>query len=126
MDPILDLARKHNLTVIHDAAHAIGSDYRGRKIGAIPDISSFSFYATKNITTGEGGLITTDRDDWADELRVLRLHGMDKHAWKRYQNSGSWYYEVKRLGYKYNLADLNASVGLAQLDVFDKLQDARQ
>ncbi len=126
MDSIRELANKHNLVIIHDAAHAIGSEYKGTKIGAIPDISSFSFYATKNITTGEGGLITTDRDEWADELRVLRLHGMDKHAWKRYQNSGSWYYEVKRLGYKYNLADLNASIGLAQLDVFDKLQDARR
>lgn len=125
IDSFRQLARRHNLRVVHDAAHAIGAEYRGRKIGSIPDITCFSFYATKNITTGEGGMITTSNNRWADRLRVLRLHGMDKQAWKRYQKSGSWYYEVKELGYKYNLADLNASIGLAQLDEFEKMQMKR-
>lgn len=119
------LARSHKLRLVHDAAHAIGAEYRGRKIGAIPDIASFSFYATKNITTGEGGMVTTSNKRWADKVRVLSLHGMDRQAWKRYQKSGSWYYEIKTLGYKCNLADLNASVGLAQFEEFDRMQNQR-
>jgi len=125
MDELAAIAKKHRLKIVHDAAHGIGSEYRGARIGAIPDISAFSFYATKNITTGEGGMITTSNDKWADDLRVLRLHGMDRHAWKRYEGAGSWYFEVKKLGFKCNLADLNASVGLAQMDEFENMQAHR-
>ena len=119
------LAWKHKLHLIHDAAHAIGAEYYGNKIGTTPAITSFSFYVTKNITTGEGGMVTTSNKRMADLVRVLSLHGMDRQAWKRYRKSGSWYYEVKELGYKYNLADLNASLGLAQFEEFDKMQKQR-
>ncbi|MFH1894252.1 MAG: DegT/DnrJ/EryC1/StrS aminotransferase family protein [Candidatus Zixiibacteriota bacterium] len=119
------LSRKYKIRLVHDAAHAIGSAHRGRKIGAIPDITSFSFYATKNITTGEGGMVTTSSKEWAESIRILSLHGMDRHAWKRYRKSGNWYYEVTKLGYKYNLADLNARLGLAQFDEFEKMQRMR-
>jgi len=122
---IEELAREHNLKIVHDAAHAIGAEYKGRKIGSTKDITSFSFYATKNITSGEGGLITTSNGKWADKIRCLCLHGMDRQAWKRYRKSGSWYYEVKELGFKYNLPDLNAALGLAQFEDFDKMQKAR-
>jgi dTDP-4-amino-4,6-dideoxygalactose transaminase len=125
LTPLSKLARAHKLRLVHDAAHAVGAEYRGRRIGAIPDITSFSFYATKNITTGEGGMVTTSNKRWAETLRVLSLHGMDRQAWKRYQQAGSWYYEIKALGYKYNLADLNASVGLAQFEEFGKMQRQR-
>lgn len=119
------LSRKYKVRLVHDAAHAIGSTHKGRKIGATPDITSFSFYATKNITTGEGGMVTTGNKKWAEAVRILSLHGMDRQAWKRYSKSGSWYYEVTKLGYKYNLADLNARLGLAQFDEFEKMQRMR-
>jgi dTDP-4-amino-4,6-dideoxygalactose transaminase len=119
------IARKHDLRIIHDAAHAFGASHSGRQIGATPDITAFSFYATKNITTGEGGAVTTSSSRIAESLRTLSLHGMDKHAWKRYSKAGSWYYQVRRLGYKYNLSDLNAALGLAQIDDFDRMQCQR-
>jgi perosamine synthetase len=125
LTPLRKLARQHKLRMVHDAAHAIGAEYRGRKIGAIPDISSFSFYATKNITTGEGGMVTTSLKKWAVALRSLRLHGMDRPVWSRHRKSMSWYYEIGDLGYKYNLADLNASIGLAQFEEFEKMQKQR-
>lgn len=125
IDEFERISRKHKLRLIHDAAHAIGSSYKNKKIGSTRDITSFSFYATKNITTGEGGMVTTSNAKWAQAIRVLSLHGMDKHAWKRYRKAGNWYYEVTKLGYKYNLADLNARLGLAQFDEFEKMQRMR-
>ena len=115
MDQIQALAQEHGLLLIEDAAHATGAQYRGRKIGAIGDVTVFSFYATKNLTTGEGGMICTEEDDLAEKTRVLRLHGISQDAWKRYSDKGSWYYEVQLPGYKYNMTDIQASLGLHQL-----------
>lgn len=114
-EPILALARRHDLKVIEDAAHALPARDRGRMVGAIGDITCFSFYATKTITTGEGGMATTENPDWAERMRMLSLHGISHDAWNRYSSEGSWYYEVTRVGYKYNLTDIAASLGLAQL-----------
>jgi dTDP-4-amino-4,6-dideoxygalactose transaminase len=126
LDKITKIARKHKLFVVNDSAHAIGAEFKGKKIGAYGDLSSFSFYATKNLTTAEGGIVTTNNAKLADEIRVLSLHGMDKKAWKRYLDQGSWYYEVVSLGYKYNLADMNAALGLAMMDRLDILQEKRR
>lgn len=126
MDAILDIAARHNLLVLEDAAHAAGAVYRGRKIGAIGHATAFSFYANKNMTTGEGGMITTSDSDLADRCRILSLHGISRDAWKRYTAAGSWYYEVTELGYKYNLPDLLAAIGLVQLHKLDALNARRQ
>ena len=119
MDEILDIAKRYNLLVIEDAAHAIPAWYKNRKIGTIGDITCFSFYATKALTTGEGGMATTENDAWADKMEILRLHGISKDAWKRYTNEGSWYYEVVDAGYKYNMTDIQAALGIAQLKKID-------
>ncbi len=115
MDSIIEIARKHNVPVIEDAAHAFPARYKGRMVGTIGDITAFSFYATKNITTGEGGMITTDNDEWADRMRIMSLHGISRDAWKRYTAEGNWFYEILSPGYKYNLTDIAAAIGLAQL-----------
>ncbi|MDI6857852.1 MAG: DegT/DnrJ/EryC1/StrS aminotransferase family protein [Dehalococcoidia bacterium] len=116
MDALLDIARRHKLLLIEDAAHAVGANYRGRPIGTIGDTTSFSFYVIKNLTTGEGGMITTNDDALADKLRLLRLHGMSHDAWKRYDARGSWYYEVLAPGFKCNMTDVQAALGLHQLE----------
>jgi dTDP-4-amino-4,6-dideoxygalactose transaminase len=120
MDRIIAIARRHNLKVIEDAAHAVDAalimDGRGMtKIGTIGDLTCFSFYATKNITCGEGGMITTEDEVLAAKIAVASLHGMDRNAWKRYDSSGSWFYEIHEMGFKYNLSDVHAAIGLAQL-----------
>jgi dTDP-4-amino-4,6-dideoxygalactose transaminase len=115
MDAFAVLAREHGLAVVEDAAHAIGASYRGRKVGTMSDAACFSFYATKNMTTAEGGALATDRDDLAERARRNSLHGMSKDAWKRYTSAGSWYYEVVSPGFKYNMTDLEAALGLHQL-----------
>ena len=115
MDEILEIAKKYNLYVIEDAAHALPAWYKGKKVGTIGDITAFSFYATKTLATGEGGMATTENDEWADRMRVLRLHGISKDAWKRYSKEGSWEYDVIENGYKYNTTDINSALGLAQL-----------
>lgn len=115
MDEILDIAGQRGLKVIEDAAHAVPAKYKDRYIGTIGDMTCFSFYATKTLTTGEGGMITTGNDEWAERLRSIRQHGISKDAWKRYSKEGSWYYEVLEAGYKYNMTDIQASLGLAQL-----------
>ena len=114
-DAILEIARRRGLKVIEDAAHALPASYKGDKVGAISDITCFSFYATKTITTGEGGMATTENPEWADRMRMMSLHGISKDAWKRYTAEGSWYYEVHSPGYKYNLTDVAAALGLVQL-----------
>jgi dTDP-4-amino-4,6-dideoxygalactose transaminase len=119
MDEINDIARRYKIAVIEDAAHAIPAFYKGRKVGTLGDIACFSFYATKSLTTGEGGMATTENDEWADTMRVLRLHGISKDAWKRYSGEGSWYYEVEKAGYKYNMTDIQAAMGVAQLRKID-------
>ncbi len=118
MDAIWSLARKHELFVIEDAAHAAGTHYRGHHVGAEcsqSDATAFSFYATKNITTGEGGMIVSKQDALAVRIKILTLHGISKDAWNRYREEGSWYYEVLENGFKYNLTDVQAAIGIHQL-----------
>ena len=125
MDMILACARKHDLLVVEDAAHAVGAKYRDRLIGTISDATAFSFYATKNMTTAEGGMITTDDDELAEKMRLLSLHGISKDAWKRYTREGSWYYEVVYAGYKYNMTDIQASLGIHQLAGLEQFLEVR-
>lgn len=115
MDPIRDLARDRGATVIEDAAHALGAAYRGGAVGTLGDSACFSFYATKNMTTGEGGALVTDNEEAAERVRLLAFHGMDRDAWNRYTSAGSWYYEVLAPGFKYNMTDLDAALGIEQL-----------
>lgn len=126
MDPIMEIAKKHNLIVIEDAAHAVYTKYKGRSIGSIGDFTCFSFYATKNLVTGEGGLVTTHKEEWSDKMRVMSLHGMSKNAWNRYGDKGTWYYEVEYPGFKYNMTDMQASLGLVQLGKLEKMQERRE
>ena len=125
MDAIHAAARRHNLVVIEDAAHAIPTKYRGRMIGALSDFTCFSFYATKTLTTGEGGMICTENDEWAERCRVMSLHGISKDAWNRYTAEGSWYYEIIAPGYKYNMTDIAAALGIAQLRKCDRMWQRR-
>jgi len=115
MDAIVDIARRHNLIVIEDAAHAIESVYKGGKIGTIGDLTAFSFYATKNVATGEGGMVTTNNSEFADKIRIYSLHGMSKDAWKRFSREGYKHYQVVFPGFKYNMMDVQAAIGLHQL-----------
>jgi dTDP-4-amino-4,6-dideoxygalactose transaminase len=126
MDEILRIAKKHSLKVIEDAAHALPASYRGRSIGTIGDITCFSFYATKTITTGEGGIATTNSPEWANRMRVMSLHGISLDAWDRYTDKGSWYYEIIRPGYKYNLTDIAAALGIEQLKRCEQFYQARR
>jgi len=125
MEPIQKIARTRGLTVIEDAAHALPASYQGKKVGTIGDITCFSFYATKTITTGEGGMATTDNSEWADRMRMMSLHGISHDAWKRYTKEGSWYYEVLRPGFKYNLTDIGAAIGIEQLKKCTAFRDSR-
>jgi UDP-4-amino-4,6-dideoxy-N-acetyl-beta-L-altrosamine transaminase len=126
MDAIMEIAARHHLLVLEDAAHAVGAEYKGRKIGTIAHATAFSFYATKNLTTGEGGMITTHDADLADQCRILSLHGISRDAWKRYMAAGTWYYEVQALGYKYNMTDLQAALGICQLNKLDAMNARRR
>lgn len=126
MDIILDIARKYNLSVIEDAAHAIEAKYKEKKIGTIGDLTVFSFYVTKNITTGEGGMITTNNKNLAEKIKMYALHGLSKDAWKRYSDEGFKHYEVLCPGYKYNMMDLQAAIGIHQLKKIDKFYNRRQ
>jgi dTDP-4-amino-4,6-dideoxygalactose transaminase len=123
---LLAVTDSRRVPLIEDAAHAIGSEYRGRKIGTHGRAVAFSFYATKNMTTGEGGAITTDDDRLAERIRRLSLHGMSQDAWQRYSENGSWYYEVVEPGFKYNMTDIQASLGLHQLRRLDEFIRIRQ
>jgi len=115
MDAIGAIARKNGLLIIEDAAHAIEGSFRQRKIGAIGNLTCFSFYVTKNMTTGEGGMVTTDDPELAKKIKVFGLHGMSADAWSRFSDSGYKHYEVVYPGFKYNLTDIAASLGLTQL-----------
>lgn len=115
MDAITDIAQRHNLIVIEDAAHAIETAYKGRKIGNISQLTCFSFYATKNVVTGEGGMVTTNNPDYADKIKMYGLHGMSRDAWKRFSDDGYKHYQVVFPGFKYNMMDLQAALGLHQL-----------
>jgi perosamine synthetase len=126
MDKIQALAKKYYLRVIEDAAHALPSEYRGKRVGQISEFTCFSFYATKTLTTGEGGMITTDNPVAADRIRLMRLHGIERDAWNRYRADGSWFYEVLEAGFKYNLTDFQSAMGLVQLAKCDDMRQARR
>jgi len=125
MDAIMDIARRHRLVVLEDAAHAIGARYRGRPIGAIGDATAFSFYATKNMTTAEGGALATADEQLSERVKVLTLHGMTKDAWNRYDAGGAWRYDIVEFGFKDNLTDIAAALGRSQLRRLDALTEAR-
>ncbi|MDE3094397.1 MAG: DegT/DnrJ/EryC1/StrS family aminotransferase [Chloroflexota bacterium] len=126
MDEIIALARAHGLRVIADAAHAIGTEIAGRSVGAIGDAAVFSFYPTKNVTSGRGGMLTTDDDALAERCRLLALHGMSNDAWDRYTARGAWAYQVLAPGYNYAMSDYQAALGGAQFARIDEFQRARR
>ncbi|HEX7052155.1 MAG TPA: DegT/DnrJ/EryC1/StrS family aminotransferase [Longimicrobiales bacterium] len=125
MDAITEIAERHGLIVIEDAAHAIESVHRGRKIGTIGRLTCFSFYATKNMTTGEGGMVTTNDPDLADRIKIYALHGMSRDAWRRFSDAGYRHYQVGVPGFKYNMTDLQAAIGIHQLPRLDAWLDRR-
>jgi dTDP-4-amino-4,6-dideoxygalactose transaminase len=132
MNAIWDIARRRGIFVVEDAAHAAGTQYADRRIGAAPigdapasDAIAFSFYATKNMTTGEGGMVTTASETLASRMRILSLHGMSRDAWDRYSERGNWYYEVAEPGFKYNLTDLQSALGIHQLRKLESFIDTR-
>lgn len=126
MDRILQIAENYNLRVIEDAAHALPARYHGKMVGAIGDITCFSFYSTKTITTGEGGMATTENAEWADRMRILSLHGITRDAVNRYTPEGSWFYEISYPGFKYNLTDVAAALGIPQLHKCDQFSAIRR
>ena len=126
MQGILEVAASHGLAVVEDAAHAFPSSYRGKPVGALGDITCFSFYATKTLTTGEGGMATTNNQARAERMRRMTLHGITRDAWMRYSDAGSWYYEIGAPGYKYNLTDIAAAIGIEQLAKSGRFLEARR
>ncbi len=127
MDSIMDIARRHDLIVIEDAAHAIETRYKGRKIGNIAHLTCFSFYVTKNVITGEGGMVTTNIPEFAEKIKTYGLHGMSKDAWKRFSDDGYKHYKVVFPGFKYNMMDIQAAIGIHQLNrVEENLQRRNQ
>ncbi len=126
MDAIMSIAKKHDLKVIEDAAHAVETEYKGRKVGTIGDIGCYSFYATKNLVTGEGGMVVTNNEAYAKRIRVLSLHGMNRYAWNRYGSEGYQHYEFVEAGYKYNMSDVQASLGIQQLKRIERNWKRRQ
>jgi len=115
-----EIAREHGLFIIDDAAHAIETQYKGEKMGHFADCTCFSFYVTKNMTTVEGGMVATNNKEWADRIKVFALHGMSKDAWSRYSDKGYRHYQVVMPGFKYNMTDMQASIGLHQLRKLEK------
>ena len=126
MDEIMQIAQENDLYVIEDASHAIEAWFQGRKIGGIGDITVFSFYATKNLTTAEGGMLVTDNSVWAEEARIKHLHGLNKDAWNRYSAEGFQSYDVIYPGYKYNMTDIQAALGIHQLNRLEENLNIRQ
>ncbi len=125
LDALRNIAERHNLHLIEDAAHAIGAEFRGQPIGASDNLTAFSFYATKNLTTGEGGMLTGP-SNLLDRARILSLHGMSREAWSRYAAGGKWAYDIVEPGFKYNMTDIQAALGLQQLRRFQQMQARRQ
>jgi dTDP-4-amino-4,6-dideoxygalactose transaminase len=115
MDVLIDIAAENGLSILEDAAHAVEARYKGRKIGTIGDLTVFSFYATKNLCTGEGGMITTQNAHWAERIKLYSSHGLSKDAWRRYAESNDSHYQVIVPGYPYNMMDLQAAIGIHQL-----------
>jgi dTDP-4-amino-4,6-dideoxygalactose transaminase len=125
MDELLALARSHGLRVIEDAAHALGAAYHGRPVGVLSDAAVFSFYVIKSITTGQGGMLTTDDEQLAERVRLLSLHGLSRGAWSRYSAGGSWAYQVLAPGFNYVMTDIQAAIGIHQLRRVDEFQARR-
>lgn len=126
MDAIMDIAKRHRLTVIEDAAHAIEAKYKGKKIGTIGHLTAFSFYVTKNLVTGEGGMVTTNNKEFAEKIQIYGLHGMSKGAWKRYSDKGYRHYQVVYPGFKYNMMDIQAALGIHQLNKINTNLERRE
>jgi len=126
MDAITDIAKKHNIKVIEDCAHAIETEYKGRKAGTFGDFGCFSFYVTKNIVTGEGGMVLTHSAEDASRIKTLALHGMSRDAWKRFSDEGYKHYFVVECGFKYNMMDLQAAIGIHQLKRVESYWKRRQ
>lgn len=126
MDRICAIARNHNLIIIEDCAHAIETEYHGQKAGSFGDLSALSFYVTKNVVTGEGGMILTNNEEYACRLKVLALHGMSCDAWKRFSDEGYKHYLVTEAGFKYNMMDIQAAIGIHQLKKVDGYWEKRQ
>ena len=125
MEAIQALAATHGLHVVEDAAHALPSSYKNQRIGSLSELTAFSFYATKPVTTGEGGMVTTNSDARANRIRTMRLHGINRDTWDR-TRTGSWHYEVQDAGYKYNLTDFQAALGIVQLAKCDEAYESRR
>ncbi len=126
MDALLDISRKHNLKIVEDCAHAIEAEYHGKKVGMLGEMGCFSFYVTKNITTGEGGMIITADRGYEEKIKILALHGMSKDAWKRFSDDGFQHYEIVNSGYKYNMTDMQAAIGIHQLPRIDRYWQRRR
>jgi len=126
MDEIIEIANENNLFIIEDAAHAIDAEYKNKKIGNISDLTTFSFHPVKNITTAEGGMVTTNDDELYNKLLMFRTHGISKDAVKRFGKSGDFYYDMQYLGFRYNLSELHASLGIHQLNKLEAFQKRRR
>lgn len=126
VEAIQKIAEEHNLKVIHDTAHAIETEYKGKKVGTFADMSSYSFYVTKNVVTAEGGMVTTNDDEIAAQIKIYALHGMSKDAWKRFSDTGYKHYEVFYPGFKYNMTDIQAALGIHQLSKVEKFYERRK
>lgn len=126
MEHILDIAKTNNLFVISDAAHALEAEYRGKKVGNIGDMSSFSFYVTKNLSMGEGGVIATNNKEWAKKIQIYGLHGLDKGAWQRYSAKKTRHYKAVFPGFKYNMMDIQAALGIHQIKKIEKYLKIRK
>lgn len=120
IDEIIEIAEKHNLTVIEDATHAIGAEYKGKKVGGLADLTIFSFHPVKHITTGEGGMVLTNNKDYYEKLLMFRTHGITKEPYKLQKNEEEWYYEMHSLGYNYRITDFQCALGISQ---FKKLEN---
>ena len=125
LDAIMAIGAHHQLPVIEDAAHALGASYKARRVGGIADMTCFSFYANKNITSGEGGALTTNRQEWADRITVMALHGLSRDAWKRYSTEGYRHWDIIAPGYKYNMFDLQAALVGSQFNKLEAFQVRR-
>lgn len=126
LDSINKIAKEYRLFIVEDAAHTIGAKYKGCNIGTIADITCFSFHPVKNMTTGDGGAITTDNKEFAEKIMMLRVNGMDKESWKRNTPTGSWDYSIAIEGYKYHMNDLTASLGIHQIKKLDRFRKIRE